>query len=170
MAAGSKRTTWNAKSCQVAEVTRSRTTGIRITKQRRKQGLNDSHTPRNRCLEKIRFVNIPRTIKTKLQVPSVLMANVRSVFNKVDEVRLRADKHKTSLIVLTESWLNADTPDLAIAIKRYDIIRKDRGSHGGGSLIINRFYCRMKITAESYKALQQRKHFPKSEFRKQCKV
>ena len=83
---------------------------------------------------KIRFVNIPRTIKTKLQAPSVLMANVRSVFNKVDEVRLRADKHKTSLIVLTESWLNADTPDSAIAIKGYDIIRKDRGSHGGGIL------------------------------------
>ena len=81
---------------------------------------------------RIPFVNEKRLKKKPL--PSLLMTNARSVFNKMDELRLRVLQHKPSVIAITETWLSPNTPDSAIAINGYQSYRMDRNSHGGGIL------------------------------------
>jgi hypothetical protein len=91
-------------------------------------------TSRNRVLKKIRFVNKERSSKISFPLPSLFLTNARSVFAKMDELRLRVRKHKPSIVVITESWLDSSTPDTAIGIDGYIPFRKDRNANGGGIL------------------------------------
>ncbi|KAK0146581.1 hypothetical protein N1851_014085 [Merluccius polli] len=76
-------------------------------------------------------------------IPSLFLANVRSLANKMDEMRLRvATKTSNSCaFLLTESWLTASIPDASIEIQGYTIHRQDRNkestgkSRGGGVVI-----------------------------------
>lgn len=87
------------------------------------------------CLTRIHFVCRPRRSRNaKNRYPSVLLANVRSLFSKYDEIKLRVLKLLPSIVVLTESWLSSETPDSAVDLNGYSVIRKDRNSHGGGIL------------------------------------
>ena len=86
--------------------------------------------------------------------PSLLLANVRSLSNKFEEVRLRVRKIHPDVVVLTESWLDEQTPDSSIAIDNYNIYRKDRNSNGGGILCyINAHFSCKVITSSDIPSL-----------------
>ena len=67
----------------------------------------------------------------------VVYSNVRSLFNKMDEVRMIASRYEPSILAFSETWLNAEVPDAAISIPGYMLARVDRPeSRGGGGLIL----------------------------------
>lgn len=77
-------------------------------------------------------------------LPSVIMGNVRSLPNKMDELaaltRHERDFREASLMLFTESWLTALTPDAVVELDGFQIIRADRtlesGKRKGGGLAV----------------------------------
>jgi len=63
-------------------------------------------------------------------LPSVIMGNANSLPNKCDElealVRNQRLFKESSLICLSESWLNDNTPDLCVDIPGFTAIRVDQ--------------------------------------------
>jgi hypothetical protein len=84
----------------------------------------------------------------KLPLQSILLANVQSLGNKLDEVRSRIsyqlDIKNCNILCFTESWLN---DDMDIQLAGYTLQRLDRTAHSkktrGGSLCIfvNNSWC-----------------------------
>ena len=85
-------------------------------------------------------------------LPSLLLANVQSLENKLCELRARIrfqpDIKNVNAMCLVETWLSSQTPDHAIALPGFSIHRADRDvelSHkekgGGVCLMINRAWC-----------------------------
>jgi len=70
-----------------------------------------------------------------VSLPSLLLSNVRSLANKLDEIEVRAVSLNPDLIVLTETWLDSDTPDESVTLSGYAVARKDRNKFGGGIII-----------------------------------
>jgi hypothetical protein len=74
------------------------------------------------CLLRIRR----RANKTPL--PSILLANVQSLDNKIDELRGRLNYHRDikygNILIFTESWLNDDNINIDLA--GYTMYRQDR--------------------------------------------
>ena len=58
--------------------------------------------------------------------------NARSLFHKISELKILAQKSHAAVICVTESWLNDSYPDASVSIDGYILLRKDRKSHGGG--------------------------------------
>ena len=93
---------------------------------------------------------IPVLVKQRLTTrrspslfPTVLLANVRSILNKVEEVNIEIRDFSVDAAILTETWLDTDTPDCALPFNNYQIIRKDRrnsgaGTKGGGIMVLLR--------------------------------
>ena len=90
-------------------------------------------------------------------LPSLLLANVRSLVHKMDELRLWITNNKrimnTNIILITESWLNDGVPDSAIELQGLQFIRSDRtaedcGKERGGGLLIyvNNSWCTDNVT------------------------
>lgn len=79
----------------------------------------------------------PKLRKPKRQscAPSILLFNARSVFPKLDDLKVRASKFSPDIICVTESWLDATTSDLAISLPGYSVLRQDRDSNGGGVIL-----------------------------------
>ena len=100
---------------------------------------NVSLAPRDRSSA---LISIKRTVlrrqrksrRTVSRFPSLLLANVRSISNKFEEVRLRITNLMPDVVVLTESWLDEEVPDCSISVNNYNVIRKDRNDKGGGIL------------------------------------
>ena len=87
-----------------------------------------------------------------LSLPSIFLANVRSLVNKMDELRLCITQSKRLLdcnvMVFTETWLHNDVPDNAIELAGRYTLRADRtaddsGKTRGGGLCIyvNKAWC-----------------------------
>lgn len=85
-------------------------------------------------------------------LPSMLLANVQSLENKLRELRARIyfqpDIKICNVICLAETWLSAGVPDHAIAIQGFSIHRSDRDTvlsgkktGGGVCLLVNRAWC-----------------------------
>ena len=78
-----------------------------------------------------------RRRKNKLYAPTVVFGNVRSLNNKIDELRTNCrflhEYRDTCILGLTESWLNEDIPDGAMDICGYQLIRNDRSAESGKS-------------------------------------
>lgn len=68
-------------------------------------------------------------------VPSILLANARSVSNKVEEIATLLTAKTPTIFAVCETWLDNSTPDGVLAMQGYNIIRKDRNTFGGGLLI-----------------------------------
>ena len=68
----------------------------------------------------------------KLPLPSILLANVQSFDNKLDEVRSRIsyqrDIKNCNILCFTELWLN---DDMDIQLVGYMLHRQDRTAHSG---------------------------------------
>jgi hypothetical protein len=84
-------------------------------------------------------------------VPSVTFGNVRSVVNKLENLRVNCrylfEFREASIIGLVETWLNDNIPDSAVEISGYHLVRSDRTlmsgkSRGGGiALLLNERWC-----------------------------
>lgn len=95
---------------------------------------------------------------TRPPVPSLLLANVRSLGNKIDELRTRTsiqrEIRECCVFTLTETWLTKDTPDSAIDLDTHAVYRGDRtlasGKHRGGGVCvyINKRWCSDAQTVE----------------------
>ncbi len=89
----------------------------------------------------------------KPAIPTILLANVRSLDNKLDYIRLLRSTQRTvrdcCVFVFTETWLNNSVPDCAIQLEQLTCYRADRalvegGKRRGGGLCvyINNVWCR----------------------------
>ena len=107
---------------------------------RRKRGCR----ARVKCREKKRRVKPP--------IPSVIMGNVRSLPNKMEELsaltRLQRRYRESSLVFLTETWLNDLTLDLHVTLDGFKLVRADRGAKesgkkkgGGLAMYVNNRWC-----------------------------
>ena len=63
---------------------------------------------------------------------TILLANVRSVISKVDELEVVADINDADVICLTQSWLNPCFLDSTISLSNFMLFRKDRTFSSGG--------------------------------------
>ncbi len=89
----------------------------------------------------------------KPAIPTIVLANVRSLDNKLDYIRLLRSTQRTvrdcCVFVFTETWLNNSVPDCAIQLEQLTCYRADRalvegGKRRGGGLCvyINNVWCR----------------------------
>lgn len=77
-------------------------------------------------------------------LPSLLLANVRSLENKMDELRTRIISQREirdcCVLIFTETWLSDNTPDSAVQLQTHSIQRGNRtaasGKHKGGGICI----------------------------------
>ena len=77
-------------------------------------------------------------------LPTLLVSNVRSLFQKIDELQSIAEIN-VDIICITESWLTPSCPDSTISLTNFIHFRNDRlFSRGGGVCVyINAgIYCR----------------------------
>ena len=90
---------------------------------------------RDRLMERRRF---------KLCLPSVVMGNVRSLSNKMDELTALTQSHpeyqECSLMCFTETWLHRDITDQFVSVDGFHTVRADRdiecGKRKGGGLAV----------------------------------
>ncbi|KAL6481971.1 hypothetical protein MHYP_G00100510 [Metynnis hypsauchen] len=81
---------------------------------------------------------------TRPPLPSLLLANVRSLENKMDELRTRITTQREirecCALILTETWLSDSTPDSAIQLETHSVHRGERtapsGKNKGGGVCI----------------------------------
>lgn len=66
---------------------------------------------------------------------SLLYQNVRGLRTKLSNVYIQSFHVHYQIIVLTETWLNNTYLNTEILCNKYNIYRRDRGTHGGGVLI-----------------------------------
>ena len=70
-------------------------------------------------------------------LPSILLANVQSIENKLDQLRSRIafqrDIKNCNVFILTETWLNPAIPDSAIVPEGFTIFRQDQTVNSGKS-------------------------------------
>ncbi len=85
-------------------------------------------------------------------LPSILLANVRSLENKMDDLRARIsfqwDIRDCNILCLTETWLTRSVPDTAVMPSDYfSVLRMDRTAEdgktkgGGVCFMINKKWC-----------------------------
>ncbi len=85
-------------------------------------------------------------------LPSILLANVQSLENKMDDLRARIsfqrDIRDCNIICLTETWLTPSVPDTAVTPSdNFSVLRMDRTAEAGKSkgggvcFMINKEWC-----------------------------
>ncbi len=85
----------------------------------------------------------------KSAVPSIFLANTRSLVNKMDDVRLRVTNNRldSCITVFTETWLHENIPDLAAELAGHSLYRADRTANsskvrgGGVCVYIHNSWC-----------------------------
>ena len=66
-------------------------------------------------------------------IPSFFLSNVCHITNKVNKLAAFVSIYDPSVVMITESWLSEDIPDVAVQIgNKYNMFRRDRKSPGGG--------------------------------------
>ncbi|KAK3531197.1 hypothetical protein QTP70_015131 [Hemibagrus guttatus] len=77
-----------------------------------------------------------KLILHRLSLPSIILANVRSLVNKMDEIRLHITQSKRlsdcNVMIFTETWLHGRVPDNAIELAGRHTLRADRSPDGSG--------------------------------------
>ena len=84
--------------------------------------------------------NIPNCSGEKMKsLPNVMVANARSVYNKLNELEILVDNNNSDIVFLTETWLTDNILDEAINILGTNLVRLERkhGTGGGVALLIN---------------------------------
>ena len=85
-------------------------------------------------------------------LPSTLIANVRSLVPKVDELEQTIKMNDADMICLTETWLHPSILDSVLFLSNYVLFRKDRLSSIGGGVCIYvnaKLHCRRLTDFES---------------------
>lgn len=92
-------------------------------------------------------------------LPTIVFGNVRSVRNKIDELaancRFNSEYKNSSVIGLTETWLESKDSDGTVNIDGFSLIRGDREgtskSHGGGvCFYVNDRWCKNITVKDVY--------------------
>lgn len=88
---------------------------------------------------------------TRPPLPSILFGNVRSLRNKMEELRLNTkacnEYRESCLMIYTETWLQEDFPDSLVQVRGFSCVRMDRNIdsgkvRGGGICVyINESWC-----------------------------
>lgn len=97
---------------------------------------------------------------SKPPLPSIFLANVRSLANKMDELRLQAAKNSLvkdcCVLFVIETWLQPSIPDTAIQLEGWVVHRHDRGmdfgkTRGGGLCVyVNKCWSNNSKTVGSH--------------------
>ena len=84
-------------------------------------------------------------------MPRIVFGNVRSVVNKIDELRANCkylhEYREACVIGLVETWLESNIPDSAMDVEGFKLLRCDRNEQsgklrgGGVALLINELWC-----------------------------
>jgi hypothetical protein len=69
-------------------------------------------------------------------LPTVLIANVRSLASKIDELTIVAHVNDVDFICLTESWLSQSIPDSALSLSNFIVFRNDRAVASGAGVCV----------------------------------
>ncbi|KAI8490288.1 hypothetical protein Bbelb_320260 [Branchiostoma belcheri] len=69
--------------------------------------------------------------KSTVKLPSFLLANVRSLRYKTDELYTVCRVNGTSVAAVTETWLDNDITDSLVSLPGYTVHRRDRNSRAG---------------------------------------
>jgi len=111
---------------------------VRISS-RRRDPHHDSSFRRSRHLVQIKpnchLRRRPRINSLKTYSPSIMMANLRSISNKFDELSLKMTSIKPDIAIFVETWLDSSSSDSSLFIPGFRLIRKDRDSRGGGVIL-----------------------------------
>lgn len=93
-------------------------------------------------------------------LPSLLLANVRSLENKLDELRARITTQREirecCALIFTETWLSDKVPEDAIKLQTHSVHRGDRTAAsgkvkgGGVCVFVNNSWCGDIRTADKY--------------------
>ena len=70
----------------------------------------------------------------------VLYSNVRSIYNKIGELKVMASLYSPQIICITETWINSDILDAEIQIPNFTIYREDRKNdtrYGGSAIYVH---------------------------------
>ena len=89
----------------------------------------------------------------KPPLPIITLANLRSINNKIDEIRAltryNTEFRSSSLLCFTETWLSSEIPSETVDVSGFQIIRLDRSQTetqkskvGGVCIYINGKWCR----------------------------
>ena len=74
----------------------------------------------------------PNSQRKRWELPTVFLANVRSLANKSDDLEATVQLNHSDIICLTETWLSDDVPSEAVSINDFSLFRNDRNRQGGG--------------------------------------
>ncbi len=69
-------------------------------------------------------------------LPSILLANIQSLENKIDDLRVRLsfqqDIRDCNILCLSETWLTTSVPDTAVTLSdNFSVLRMDRTAEAG---------------------------------------
>ena len=64
----------------------------------------------------------------------VLFWNTRSIYNKIDSVRLEITKTQPDILNISETWLNDSINNIEVDIPGYNLLRYDRGRDELGNI------------------------------------
>jgi len=84
--------------------------------------------PRDRCL-----IQVP---VEDCRMPVLLLTNLNRLHNKLDELSVLVKTHQPTVLAITESWLHSNTPDDAVSLQNYNIMRRDRLNMQGGGVLL----------------------------------
>ena len=69
-----------------------------------------------------------------MRLPNILIANIRSLNGKSDELYAVTSINSVDIVCLTETWLNPSIPDLAVSLSNFVLHRNDRVASAGGGV------------------------------------
>ena len=103
----------------------------------------------------------PRLRKNHPVLPSLVLANVQRLYNKMDELQVRIDSQRDyrecCVFIVSETWLTSDHPDSALEPPGFTIFRNDRssqitGKSQGGEVcfLVNKAGCTDTKVISSY--------------------
>ncbi len=118
------------------------------------------NNPRRRKKHRGRRAGIRDRLRKKAHsppLPSILLANVQSLENKMDDLRARTsfqrDIRDCNILCLSETWLTPSVPDTAVTPSdNFSVLRMDRTAEagkikgGGVCFMINKKWCNLGIS------------------------
>ncbi len=114
--------------------------------------LNNTRRRKKHCGKRAGIRNRLRKRAHSPPLPSILLANVQSLENKMDDLRARIsfqrDSRDCNILCLTETWLTPTVPDTAVTPSdNFSVLRMDRTAEagktkgGGVCFFINKKWC-----------------------------
>ena len=130
-------------------------TSTRPTGRRRRRACGRQQKRGRRAGVRVRLAKLAR-----IPLPTLLLANVRSLENKLDELKLRLTTDRQTrnccVLIFTESWLHSGIPDSAIMLQGLTVHRADRTAaslktKGGGLCVfVNNRWCTNSAVVERF--------------------